>query len=102
VTEAESIYAAVRYQWKVDLNRAEKAAVVLAVRQGLIVGAFVAEKWLPATTENFPDRDDQLPGRYGFEGREASDDIANLYLQRRVPEQMRKRGAANPIRYVKI
>ncbi|MGB8314392.1 MAG: hypothetical protein WCE69_07875 [Aestuariivirga sp.] len=43
-TERESIYAAVRYAWKLDPSKAARAEVVLAVRQGMIVGVFVAEK----------------------------------------------------------
>lgn len=61
-TERESFYAAVRYAWKIDPKKAEKADLVLAVQQGLIVGVFVADKWLQATTENFPGELDR-PGR---------------------------------------
>ena len=98
--EKESIYDAVRYAWKVDPKKAAKAEVVLAVQQGLIVGAFVAKQWLPAITRNFPGTTASRPGRYGFVGHEASDKISKLYVRRRVPDRLRKRGAANPIRYV--
>lgn len=102
VTERESIYAAVRYAWKIDPKRAAKAEVILAVQQGLIVGVFVAEKWLPATTKNFPDTDVDRPGRWGFVGHQALETIAKLYIRRRVPLSMQKRGAANPVRYVGV
>ena len=97
--QRESVYAAVRYAWKIDPSRAENR-VIFAVRQGLIIGAFIAEKWLPATTENFPALSADEPDRWGFIGHEASPDIAALYLRRRVPDSLQKRGAANPIRYV--
>lgn len=97
VTET-SVYEATRYAWKIDKVKARKAELVLAVVRGLIVGAFVPERWLDATEANFPGREDR-PGRIGFEGHEAEADIAGLYVGKRVPEEYRKRGAANPIRY---
>ncbi len=54
--------------------------------------------WERATEEIFSGRT-SLSGRYGFVGKEASQDTKNLYLHKRVPEEYRKRGAANPIRY---
>jgi len=72
--------------------------VILATVQGLIVGAFVADQWLPATSANFSGRED-APGRFGFVGREASPDIGRLYVGKSIPDQYRKRGAANPIKY---
>jgi uncharacterized protein len=63
------IYEAVRYSWKIDPERAAKADYVLAVYHGLIIGAFKADKWLPATAENgMPTRE----GRWGFVGREGA------------------------------
>jgi hypothetical protein len=100
VAERESVYAAVRYAWKVDPKKAAIAQIVLAVEQGLIIGVFVADKWLKATTENFPGTIADRPGRWGFVGREAPGEISQLYLRRRLPDGLRKRGAANPIRYV--
>jgi|SRR5580704_9692900 hypothetical protein len=97
-TERESIYAAVRYAWTIDARKAAKADVVLAVMQGLVVGVFVAEKWLPATVENFPGTIELVDRRWGFVGREAPPELAGLYLRRRVPSDLR--GARNPIRYV--
>jgi hypothetical protein len=58
----------------------------------------VADDWLPATPENFPDRE-SVPGRLGFIGREADDEIKRHYLRKRVPDEYRKQGAANPIKY---
>jgi len=103
-SEDQDLYDAVRYAWKVSLEKALKVDYVLAVRRGLIIGAFKAAEWLPATKKNFPDfnRDGYGPreGRYGFRGCEAPADVKRLYLRKRVPDKHRKRGAANPIRYV--
>lgn len=104
-SEEEELYDAVRYAWKISPMKARKFEYVLAVRRGLIIGAFKATEWLPATKHNFPSfssREGYGPreGRYGFRGGPAPDDIASQYLQKRLPEGLLKRGAANPIRYV--
>ena len=72
--------------------------MILATRKGLIVGAFIASEWLDATSENFPGRE-SVPGRYGFNGYEAPDEIESMYVNKRVPDEYRKPGSANPIRY---
>jgi uncharacterized protein len=72
--------------------------VVLAVLQGLVIGAFIAEDWLPATSEHFPDRED-VPARWGFVGHEAPEDLRRRYVGKRLPDEYRKPGAANPIKY---
>jgi uncharacterized protein len=92
------LYEATQYAWKVSQSHAEQAEIILATEQGLIVGAFVATDWLDATAENFPGRED-APGRFGFVGHEAPTDIGQLYVGKRVPDEYRPRGAANPIRY---
>ncbi|MBK5119202.1 hypothetical protein IQ288_04835 [Burkholderia sp. R-69980] len=94
----EDLYTAVSFAWKVDPKRAHRAEYVLACRQGLIVGAFVAAEWLRAISKNFPTRDEE-PDRYGFRGSPAPVEIERLYVGKRVPDEYRKRGAANPIRY---
>jgi uncharacterized protein len=103
-SEDQELLDAVRYAWKISPVKARKYDYVLAIRRGLIIGAFKATEWLPATPANFPDfnRDGYGPreGRFGFRGGEAPDDIKRQYLHKRVPDEHRKPGAANPIRYV--
>jgi len=96
-----SLYDAARYAWKIDKRKANQAEVILATLQGLIVGAFIAHVWLEATAANFPGRaeGDGVPGRCGFVGEEAPENIIRLYVGKRVPDEYRKRGAANPIKY---
>jgi len=93
-----SLYEATRYAWKISPSNAKKAELILATVQGLIVGAFVADDWLPATPGNFPGRQG-VPGRFGFIGRDAPPDISRLYVGKSIPDKYRKRGAANPIKY---
>ncbi len=92
------LYEATRYAWKVNKSKAKQAEVILATRQGVIAGAFIAHRWLEAKTSNFPGRE-SAPGRFGFEGEEAPDNIKKLYVGKRVPDEYRKPGAANPIKY---
>jgi len=93
-----SLYEATRFDWKLSRARVKHVEVVLPTVQGLIVGAFIPDEWLDATAVNFPGRDD-VPGRLGFVGREAPADIQALYVGKRVPDEFRKRGVANPIAY---
>lgn len=104
--EDENPYDAVRYSWKIDPAKARSCDYVLAVQRGLIIGAFKAEQWLPATIEHFPEfpvvdanRTGPRQGRYGFRGTDAPDEVKKLYIGKRVPDKLRKPGAANPIRY---
>lgn len=94
----KNMYEATRYSWKIDPAKALKAEVILATERGLIVAAFVADKWLPATTANFPGHE-TVEGRYGFVGKPAPAALADMYVRKRIPDEFRKKGAANPIKY---
>ncbi|MBI3669442.1 MAG: hypothetical protein HY237_06665 [Acidobacteria bacterium] len=93
------IIDAVRYAWNINQNRARKQDYVLAVANGMIVGAYVADEWLPATPENFPGFPPLSPDRkkFGFRGHEAPEDVKAMYIQKRVPPT--KRGEAGVIHY---
>lgn len=93
-----SLYEATRYAWKISRPKAQAAEVILATRHGVIVGAFVADEWLEAVSANFPGHEER-PGRLGLVGSEAPTDVKNLYVGKRVPDEYRKKGAANPIKY---
>jgi uncharacterized protein len=96
----KSLYDATRFAWKLKVTKARQAEYILAVQQGLIVGAFKAHKWLDATAMDFPLAPEDKPeGRFGFDGEEAPADIKKLYVGKRVPDEYRKPGAANPIKY---
>jgi hypothetical protein len=99
-------YDAVRYSWVISRTRAEEADYILAVRQGVIVGAFEAEEWLPATDDEFSNIPpyhrnlDRSAGRLGFRGHPAPDEVKRLYVSKRVPDGHRHH--QNPIRYVDV
>lgn len=96
--EESSLLEATRYAWRISQSKAEEAEVILAVRQGVIVGVFVADEWLPASADNFPGKE-PVPGRLGFKGKQAPDDIVSKYVGKKIPDDFRKPGASNPIRY---
>jgi hypothetical protein len=108
IDEHHDLLDAVRYAWKIDPKKAALAEYVLAVRRGLIIGAFVAKEWLPADDKNFATLSifrlrekgyGPMEGRHGFLGEEAPEQIKKLYCQRRLPDSLKKPGASNPIRY---
>jgi len=93
-----SLYEATRYSWKINQKKASRAEIVCAVRFGIVIAVFVADAWLPATPEHFPGRE-PVPDRFGFVGSEAPAAIRSLYISKRLPDEFRKQGAANPIKY---
>lgn len=95
----QSTYDAVRFAWKLDVERARKADFVLALEKGIIVGVFKPLEWYLARKQYFPEFTNHTNKRYGFIGEEVSDEIQSLYLRKRIPEKFRKKGAANPVKY---
>jgi hypothetical protein len=68
----------------------------------MIVGVYLAERWMPATVQNFPGTLEDRPKRWGFLGHEAPAEIRDQYIRHRLPDSLRRRGAANPVRYVNL
>jgi len=97
-----SIYDAVRFAWRVNKDRAEKAEVILAVSQGIIRGAYTNAIWLKATAENFPMHviQESDSNRFGFIADEAPEAVKTLYIGKKIPkEHERKKGDISPIKY---
>ena len=97
----QPVYEAARYAWKINKAKAEKVEYVLATNKGLTIGVFRVKRWLEANSTNFPNKT-PAPGRLGFEGEEAPDDIKSLYLSKRIPSEYQQQGASNPVRYVNV
>lgn len=102
------LYDAVRFSWRVSLERASKAEVILATVKGIVRGVYVADEWLKSTRDNFPemrqwDEDDEFEAtqssRFGFRGRAASSKITQLYLGKKIPDDLRKKGSMSPVKY---
>lgn len=85
----EGIYKAVRGNWVLNQNKANRYPYVLAVRRGIVVGVYKVEEngWKKATDSN----------RIYFDGKEAPKDIQELFLHKRIPEKYQKR--QNPAGY---
>lgn len=72
--------------WRISKRRADAADYVLAVVKGVVVGAFIAEEWLDATHNNFPDRipvGADIPERKGFNGIRAPKEIWDKFVGER-------------------
>ena len=94
------VYDAVRYAWKLKPEKASQAEYVLAVAYGRIVGVFIADEWKEANLENFPEYPEVAKkGRFGFTGRDAPQEIVDLYIDKLISSDYRKNGASNPIKY---
>ena len=88
-----SLYETIRFAWPFKKEKAEQVEVILASYNRKIVGVFIADEWLATTPENFPDRK-TAPGRIGFIGHEASPEIRNLYVGKRVSDELRSYGSS--------
>ena len=96
-----SVYDAVRFAWRISLDRASKADLVFAVTEGICREVFIPEKWYPATPEHFPNLTEvELVGRHGFVGKTAPDWQRKKYVNKRMPNSLRRsKGMASPILY---
>ena len=99
--EGADIYNAVRYAWKLNVDRARSVDFVLAHQSGKVIGVFVADKWLPANDPAFSEfQPNASSERWGFVGRIAPSEILLLYFGKNLPDDLRKKGASNPIRFL--
>jgi uncharacterized protein len=88
-----SIYAATKESWVINKNRINELEYALSEFQGIIIGVFKINKWYAASTEN-----NKINKRWGFDGEDAPKEIKDLYLNKSIAH-VKKKGAANPIRY---
>lgn len=101
IASGSMVYEATQFAWKTKQDRAEQSDYILAHAGGKIVGVFIADEWKPATDPIFGTRAATADeNRIGFVGKEAPDDIQQLYLNKDLPEGFIKRGAANPVRFL--
>lgn len=91
VYERGSLYEAVRWAWVLNPQKARKADYVLAIVEGVCSGVFVAESW-----EEWK-KPEGTKQRYEFHGCEAPHDVADQYVDKLIPDDLRKPGMANPV-----
>jgi len=83
--DRESLLRQTQASWRIS-DKAQEADYVLAVIRGVVVGAFVAEKWMVATHNNFPDiipKDQDMTSRKGFIGKSAPEEIWDKFVGER-------------------
>jgi len=95
-TAGGNVYHAVQYAWRLSMDKAQQAELVLAVEKGRILEVFVPDGWFEATTANFPGRT-SVPERVGFKGRLADEPVRRTYVGKRVPDRFKH--YQNPVRY---
>ena len=91
VDEKGSLYHAVRGCWLVAPERADRAEYVLAIVEGVCRGVFRPDgPWKPCEGRE---------RRYEFDGHAVFGEIAERYVGKLIPENMRKQGMAAPFLY---
>lgn len=85
------IYKTVRGNWVIDVNKANRYKYVLAVKYGLVVGVFEINE------NGWKKNEDGKRGH--FDGKEASKEVAALFMNKKIPERFRKKGSVNPTLY---
>lgn len=95
------LYNATRYAWRINVKKASQADYVLSVDSGGIIRqVFIANEWLVANSENFPEFAEHHSERHGFVGVVANNvEIIDLYKNKKVPSKYLKIGIASPIQY---
>ena len=80
--DRDSVLRQTQVAWKIS-DKAKHADYILSVVRGVVVGAFKAQKWLPATHKNFPTLihpDNEPKGREGFIGEVAPKEIWEKFV----------------------
>lgn len=88
-----SIYEATKESWVIREEKTKEIEYALAEYQGIIIGVFKVNKWYAVKTQ-----DNKNNKRWGFDGEEASTEIKEIYFNKSI-QHIKKKGAANPIRY---
>ena len=99
-----TVYDAVRYSWKINVDRARRYGLVLANLRGMVVGAFRPTEWYPADSPCFSEVVARpgyvvVPERWGFVGVDAEPEVRDYYVRKRVPAKYRRKGMQSPILY---
>lgn len=85
-----NLYETVRKTWRLNLKKASRFKTVLGVVNGIVRGVYKVDHWQLSDVEN---------GRVEFVGEDAPDEIRTYFLNKRIPEQYRKKGMASPVLY---
>ena len=94
----DEVYKAVRWCWKMDINKAEKVKYVLAVADGIVRGVFE-----PTSFGRVSKEEAKAEGNPNVAGRSYFNGVAidSEYLSSPVGG-VNVKGQANPIRYLNV
>lgn len=88
----ETPYDAARFHWKVDMQKVI-GRIILVSYYREIIEVLIADEWLPATKEHFPEFTDELTSdKFGFVGGLADEDTRSYYIGRRLGDDIRSYG----------
>ena len=85
------LYETTRKAWRADISKAQKYNYVFAVVDGIVKKVYTDLKWYESSLEN----------RIEFDGVECKDAWIHEIIGKKIPDQYRKKGAANPFMYKK-
>ena len=86
-----NLYETTRKAWRADLNNAQKYNYVFSAVDGIVKNVYTELTWYNSSEVN----------RIEFIGKECSEDWIKDIIGKKIPEQYRKKGAANPFMYKK-
>lgn len=86
-----SLYESTKRYWRAGEKISDYTYVVLVVEQ-IVQRVYIADVW-------FKFSDGKWAGRWGFFGREAKGEDFDKLIGKRIPEEYRIRGNANPVLY---
>lgn len=84
-------YECTRYAWRVNRKNAKKYPYVLSVTRGVVREVYKVDKW----------QESDIEGRSEFVGHIAEDEVRNLFINKKIPEDYRKKGMAGSFVYCK-
>lgn len=86
-----NLYETTRKAWRADLNNAKNYNYVISAVDGIVRGVYTELTWYDSIEQN----------RIEFIGKACTEDWIKDLLGKKIPEQYRKKGAANPFMYKK-
>lgn len=92
--ERGSYYETCRSAWKLGIERASKYKYAICCMNGVVMGVYEIEKWQL-------DHRNSNNGRIEFVGKDAPKEIADIFMNKRLPSKYIKKGMASPVLYSK-
>lgn len=88
--EEDPVYAACHEAWKLNLEIAQDYDYVITSVRGIVRGVYIVVGWYPVEGK---------VNRIGFLGRKADPSVWDYFVNKRIPDVYRRKGAVNPALY---